>query len=87
MKETLNSEFDSFRSACIPGDAPKYQIDDMKAAFFGGSICALRLMARAIIATDTPEEGLTKLGELFAECREFDLQMRAEGDAQRMRRH
>jgi hypothetical protein len=75
----LAREFASFRKAVIDDDASDAQVEDMEAAFFAGAICALGVLVKTLLDTDSEKEAcLLRLGEMVSECREFDAAMRAD---------
>ena len=75
---TVLGEWNVFKAAVIPADAPKVQVSEMQKAFCAGAIAILALTGE--LADNLPEEeAAQKLGEIHEELMIFATRVALQG--------
>lgn len=68
----LQMEWESFKEAAVPADAPDYQVRDMQMAFYGGALSVLTTQCEVVSKEETTmKEGVELLRSMYSEVQQF----------------
>ena len=73
--KTLREEYERWKRATMPADAPMVQRIEMKRAFYSGALCMFALVAQTSEDAVTEEAGAQYLETLRREAKDFFKQV------------